>query len=237
MKIAILGYGKMGRTIERVLYDTNHEIILKVDDDSYTDEELANADVAIEFTQPQSAIQNILRCVHNKVPVVVGTTGWHEKLDDVKKACDEKGGAVFYASNFSIGMNMFFALNQFLAKIMHEHPEYEINLEETHHTEKVDAPSGTAITLAEGILAHIGRKGHWINESATGESLGIVSKRVQGVPGTHHVIYESDIDTIEITHTAKNREGFAKGAVTAAEWIIGKQGVFTMNDLLNFDNQ
>lgn len=232
MKVAILGYGKMGKIIEEVLLEKGHEIVIKADNDSFLNEQLAQADVAIEFTQPDAAVANIMRCLHANVPVVVGTTGWYEEMEKIVDTVDELNGTVFYTTNFSLGVNIFFAVNRYLAKLMHDHPNYEIHLEETHHTEKVDSPSGTAITIAEQILDKIERKGKWVNETTTGSDLGIKSMRVQGVPGTHSVRYESDIDEIEIIHTAKSRMGFAHGAVLAAEWVQGRKGLFTMTDLM-----
>lgn len=223
----------MGKTIEELLMNNGHEIIIKADDDTFLNEKLAECDAAIEFTQPDAAVGNIMKCLHTNTPVVVGTTGWYNELDAVTQQVNELNGALFYATNFSIGVNLFFAINKQLAKLMHDYPEYEIHIEETHHTEKVDSPSGTAISLADQVLSNIERKGKWINKATTGEDLGIVSKRVQGVPGTHSVLYDSDIDSIEILHTAKSRMGFAHGAVRAAEWLQGKRGVFTMDDLLN----
>lgn len=236
MKIAILGYGKMGKTIEQLALENGHEIILKVDDSnavSWTNQQLQNADVAIEFTNPESAIKNIKRCLESSVPVVCGTTGWLEKIDEVKEKCHAENGGFFYASNFSIGVNIFFELNKILAKMMNDYPQYKITMEEIHHTQKLDAPSGTAITLAEGIIENVDRKSQWVKESNSSmEELPIFSKRIEKVPGTHQIKYDSPIDTIEIKHTAHSRLGFAKGALLAAEWMVGKKGIYGMKDLL-----
>ncbi len=236
MKIAILGYGKMGKTIEQLALENGHEIILKVDDSnavSWTNQQLQNADVAIEFTNPESAIKNIKRCLESSVPVVCGTTGWLEKIDEVKEKCHAENGGFFYASNFSIGVNIFFKLNKILAKMMNDYPQYKITMEEIHHTQKLDAPSGTAITLAEGIIENVDRKSQWVKESNSSmEELPIFSKRIEKVPGTHQIKYDSPIDTIEIKHTAHSRLGFAKGALLAAEWMVGKKGIYGMKDLL-----
>ncbi len=243
MKIALIGYGKMGKTIERLALQSNHEVVLKIDKenaDELTPENLQKADVAIEFTQPETAYGNIVACLESGVPVVVGTTAWLDKLDAVKKLCREKNGAFFHASNFSIGVNIFFAVSRYLAGLMNEQPQYDVSMEEVHHTQKLDHPSGTAITLAEGILKNINRKTSWaasLNEPKTGLSPGefpIVSKRIDPAPGTHVVTWASEIDTIEISHTAHSREGFAAGALAAAEWIIGKKGSFELKDMLGF---
>jgi 4-hydroxy-tetrahydrodipicolinate reductase len=236
MKIALLGYGKMGKTIEQIALNRGHEISFKIDVNNQTDLTKINQQntaVAIEFTQPESAYLNVKYCVENQVPVVCGTTGWLEKKTEIEQLCLEKQSAFFYASNYSIGVNLFFYLNQHLAKLMNAYPEYEVLMEEIHHTEKKDAPSGTAITLAEGILKNVFRKQKWVNELAQHtEQLGIVSKREPNVPGTHTIVYQSPIDEIEIKHTAHSREGFATGAVMAAEWLQGKKGVFGMDDML-----
>lgn len=236
MKIAILGYGKMGKTIEQLALDKGYEIILKVDaNNAYTwsNEELKDADVAIEFSNPESAVINILRCFENGVPVVSGTTGWLEHMENVKVKCLAHQGGFFYASNFSLGVNIFFQLNKILANMMDSRTEYQISIEETHHTQKLDAPSGTAITIADGILEKIKRKNSWVKEKAEHKNeIPIVSKRIEKVPGTHIVTYDSTIDSIEIKHTAHSRMGFAKGALMAAEWMVGKKGIFGMEDLM-----
>lgn len=238
MKIAIIGYGKMGKTIESIAQERGHEITHKFDISNQA--ELAQiskdeVDVAIEFTQPESAFENIMQCIAQGIPIVSGTTGWLDKWHLVEKACQKHKGGFFYASNYSIGVNIFFKLNQYLANLMNQQTHYQVSMEEIHHTEKKDAPSGTAITLAEGILEAIRAKEKWVNEASQEEdTIGIVSKREAGVPGTHSIQYQSDIDNIEIKHTAFSRDGFATGAVLAAEWIQGKQGIFGMDDMLSF---
>lgn len=236
MKILLLGYGKMGKTIEQIALNRNHSIAGKID--FHNQEDLYKLktdaiDVAIEFSQPESAFTNIKFCLENNIPIVCGTTGWLDKKAELDTLCRMKGGSFFYASNYSVGVNLFFHLNKMLARIMNNYPEYEVSMEEIHHTEKKDAPSGTAITLAEGILHHSDTKKKWINEGHTlPGDLGIISKRIDKVPGTHTISYDSKVDSIEIKHTAHSREGFAEGAVVAAEWLIGKKGVYGMNDLL-----
>ena len=236
MKIALLGYGKMGRIIESLAPDEGGQVVLREDRDNLQDlDQLNTADVAIEFSQPESAPGNILRCLEAGVPVVCGTTGWTGRLDEIKEYCDSKGGAFFYASNFSIGVNVFFALNRFLAERMNQWPTYDVKLEEIHHTQKLDAPSGTAITLAGDIIRRLDRKEKWVNgETSDEKELPILSKRVDPAPGTHRVIYSSAIDEIEIRHEAFSREGFARGALKAARWIIGRKGCFGMDDMLGF---
>ncbi|MDB4443166.1 4-hydroxy-tetrahydrodipicolinate reductase [bacterium] len=237
MKIAIIGYGKMGKTIEQLAIEKGHEIVLKVDIKNaftWTNEQLKKADIAIEFTRPESAIGNIIRCFECGVPVISGTTGWVEKMDKIKDTCKILDGGFFYASNFSIGVNLFFKLNKILAKMMETYSDYDVSLEEIHHTQKLDAPSGTAITLAEGLLEKISRKSKWINEAIRKESdLPIFSKRIENIPGTHSIHYDSEIDSIEIKHTAHSRLGFAKGALMAAEWMNNRKGVYSMDDLLS----
>lgn len=236
MKIALVGYGKMGKTIEKIAQDRGHKVSFTVDqgeENKLKQISPENTDVAIEFTQPESAFNNIETLIQNKVPVVSGTTGWLDKKPTIEKLCIEKEGAFFYASNFSIGVNIFFKLNEYLADVMANFTEYDVKMEEIHHTEKKDAPSGTAITLAEGILAKLKRKKKWINEvSEAADILPVASKRIDKVPGTHTVNYFSLVDDIEIKHTAHSREGFAKGAVSVAEWIIDKKGVLSMDDFL-----
>ncbi len=231
MKIGLLGYGKMGKTIEQIALKRGHEITLKVDKDpeSYV---LDHIDVAIDFSTPDAAVDNITNCFNHNIPVISGTTGWLENYDDVLALCKEKNGTFLYASNFSLGVNIFFELNRTLSKLMANLPEYNISLEEIHHTQKLDAPSGTAITLAEDIIEN-SRYGSWTLDAAKPNELHINSKRIDSVPGTHDVTYTSAVDTIEIKHTAHNRDGFALGAVIAAEWIAGKKGVFSMKDVLN----
>ena len=236
MKIALLGYGKMGMAIEEIARQRGHEIVLKVNIDNLEDntvENIQKADVAIEFTGPESAFENVIRCFDAGVPIVCGSTGWLGKFDEARTYCATKNGALLYASNFSVGVNIFFALNKKLAALIAPHNEYDVKITEIHHTEKKDAPSGTAITLAEQILQGLPRKTRWINrESSEFSDLSIVSERVDPAPGTHRVHYFSDIDDIEIIHTAHNRKGFATGAVLAAEFVKGKKGVFSMADVL-----
>lgn len=239
MKIALIGYGKMGKTIENIAVQRGHEIVLRLDVNNPEDfDRLAEADVAIEFTRPESAFNNLKRCIEAKVPVVCGTTGWLENYDAVSKLCQNNDTAFFYASNYSIGVNIFFEINRRLASMMNNYPMYDVKMEETHHTQKLDAPSGTAITLANGILENLDRKTNWRYaldpQKKTDEDIVIVAKRIDPAPGTHVVTYDSPIDSIEITHTAHSREGFATGAVLAAEWIFGKKGVFSMKDMLGF---
>lgn len=236
MRILILGYGKMGKTIEQIAIRRGHSIPFKIDVQNRQELSQANAgnvDVAIEFSSPESAVDNIRYCLENGIPVVSGTTGWLEKKPEIEQLCKDKNGAFFYASNYSVGVNLFFHLNKIFAKIMSGYKEYDVRMEEIHHTEKKDAPSGTAITLAEGILENLSRKSRWVNDAAkTEEELSIISKRIENVPGTHTISYNSPVDTIEIRHTAHTREGFAEGSVVAAEWLVGKNGIFGMDDML-----
>src|SRR5690606_27758328 len=231
MKIALLGYGKMGKMIEQIALGRGHEIVAKIDINS-TATDISKADVAIDFSIPDAAFNNITLCLENGIPVISGTTGWLDKYPQAVALCEKHNGAFIYASNYSLGVNIFFQINEYLAKIMNNHAQYQVNMEEIHHTQKLDAPSGTAITLAEGIIAHTD-KTKWTLEDPKANEIQIVAKRIDTVPGTHTVSYESDIDSISMTHTANSREGFALGAVVAAEWIVGKQGVFTMKDVLN----
>lgn len=236
MKIALIGYGKMGKAIEEIALQRGHEILYRIDVESKDllgKNSLKEADIAIEFTTPSTAFQNIMRCFDAGLPLICGTTGWYGKVNDVKQRCLKEKQSFLYASNFSIGVNIFFEINKKLAGLMSKQTQYEVSLEEIHHTQKKDAPSGTAITLAEEILKEIPRKKKWVNESTTNpEDLGIVSKRIDPAPGTHIIRYTSDVDDIEIRHTAHSRKGFALGAVTAAEWLAGKTGFFTMKDVL-----
>lgn len=230
MKIALLGYGKMGKTIERFALSRGHEIVLrKTSGDTY--DGLEQADVAIDFSVPSAAVVNITTCLNAGIPVVSGTTGWLEDYDMMVKLCKEKSGAFLYGSNFSLGVNLFFSLNEYLAKMMRRFPEYKIAMEEIHHTQKLDAPSGTAITLARTIIDNSDYSS-WALSAKADDELQIDAKRIENVPGTHSVFYTSDVDTIEIRHTAHSRDGFALGAVMAAEWLAGKQGVFSMKDVL-----
>ena len=236
MRIALIGYGKMGKAIEEIAVARGHEIVLKIDIDNpeiFTKENLSKADLAIEFTGPQSAFENVKKCIEMGVPLICGSTGWVEKLDAIKKLVEEKKGTFLYASNFSVGVNIFFELNKRLADLMAQHDDYEIQLTEIHHTQKKDAPSGTAITLAEQVLEKIKRKKSWTNEiSDIPEELEILSERIDPAAGTHKVKYSSAVDDIEIIHTAHTRKGFALGAVLAAEFIKGKKGWYSMKEVL-----
>lgn len=239
MKLTLIGYGKMGKAIEEAALQRGHEIILRVDQPNLHDltrENLKKADVAIEFTGPHSAFDNVKTCIEFGVPVVCGSTGWTERLGEMKNECDKKEGAFIYSSNFSVGVNIFFEVNKNLAALMAAHKEYDVILEETHHTQKKDAPSGTAITLAEQVLEKIHRKKQWVNGlSDNPEDLEIISQRIDPAAGTHHVKYSSAIDDIEIIHTAHNRKGFATGAVLAAEFLKDKKGFFTMKEVLGLN--
>lgn len=233
MKIALLGYGKMGQVIERIALERGHEIVLKKDEFN-TYEGLSNADVAIDFSVPTAAVSNISSCFHANVPVISGTTGWLDHYDEMLALCAAKNGAFISSSNFSLGVNIFFELNEYLAKIMSKFDSYSVEMEEIHHTQKLDAPSGTAISLAKGVIENSSYS-NWTLENPEANQIHIETKRIGTVPGTHTVTYNSSVDAIEIKHTAHNREGFALGAVIAAEWIVGKQGVFTMKDVLDLD--
>jgi 4-hydroxy-tetrahydrodipicolinate reductase len=230
MKIALLGYGKMGKTIEKIALSRGHHIVIKADIDTKYD--ITEADVAIDFSIPEAAFNNISNCIENNVPVISGTTGWLQNYESAVALCEEKNGAFIYASNYSLGVNIFFELNKTLAKMMRNLNQYQVGIEEIHHTQKLDAPSGTAITLANGIIEQTNYQ-KWTLDSPKVNEIGIIAKRIENVPGTHEITYTSDVDTIAIKHTAHSREGFALGAVVAAEWIIGKKGVFSMNDVLN----
>jgi 4-hydroxy-tetrahydrodipicolinate reductase len=232
MNIALLGYGKMGKTIEQIAKKRGHQIVLKVDKDDY-DYDITKADVAIDFSIPNVAFSNISNCINNQIPVISGTTGWLEDYNKAVALCKEKQGAFIYASNFSLGVNIFFELNKTLARMMTNLKQYKVSLEEIHHTQKLDAPSGTAISLANGIIAEHSNYKQWKLEESIENTINITAKRIDDVPGTHTITYESEVDTITIEHIAHNRQGFALGAIIAAEWIVGKKGVFTMNDVLN----
>lgn len=238
MKLAIIGYGKMGQAIADLALEKGHEVILKITAENaaeLTKENLKKADVAVEFTRPETAVKHLLMCFRCNVPVVSGTTGWLDELPRVLQARKEYNGGFFYASNFSIGVNITFAVNRVLARLMQDQPNYEVGMEEIHHTQKLDAPSGTAITLAQDILEEIERKTSWVNQAEHGkQELPIVSQRIEGVPGTHEIRYTSEVDTITLRHEAHSREGFARGALKAAEWMVGKSGYFGMSDLLGF---
>ena len=230
MKIALLGYGKMGQTIERIALERGHEIVLKKDEFN-TYEGLSNADVAIDFSIPTVAVSNISSCFHANVPVISGTTGWLEHYDEMAALCTAKNGAFISSSNFSLGVNLFFELNEYLAKMMSKFDSYQVEMEEIHHTQKLDAPSGTAISLAKGVIENSAYT-KWTLDNPKPNEIHIEAKRIENIPGTHTVTYNSVVDSIEIKHTAHNRDGFALGAVIAAEWIVGKKGVFTMKDVL-----
>ncbi len=241
MNILLLGYGKMGKTIEQTALECGHRIAGRIDADNQAD--LANLepddiDAVIEFSSPESAVNNIAYCLKRGWPIVCGTTGWLSQRTEIEALCQERKGAFFYASNYSIGVNLFFRLNKTLAQFMRNYPSYHVSMTEIHHTEKKDAPSGTAITLAEGVTEHLSNKHGWVSKEASAsqidstDAVEIESIREGTVPGTHTVRYESDVDRIEITHTAYSRQGFALGAVVAAEWLVGREGVFGMDDLL-----
>ncbi|WP_452223244.1 4-hydroxy-tetrahydrodipicolinate reductase [Lacinutrix chionoecetis] len=231
MKIALLGYGKMGKTIEAIALQRGHEIVLKTSEAVTTGIEVA--DIAIDFSVPDAAFQNISNCINHNIPVISGTTGWLEKYNNIVDLCHQKEGAFIYASNFSLGVNVFFELNKTLAKMMSALKDYKVDIEEIHHTQKLDAPSGTAITLAKDIVENHNSYKSWQLDSDEENVLPITAKRIEQVPGTHNITYKSEIDTIKIEHIAHSREGFALGAVVAAEWLVGKTGVFTMKDVLN----
>ncbi len=239
MKIAILGYGKMGKEIEKAARERKHTIELIIDEDNVNDftiENISKCDVAIDFSIPESAYNNILKCFEANVPIVSGTTGWLDKYDEIIERCKKQNQTFFYASNYSLGVNLFRVLNKYLASLMNDHPDFRVRIEETHHTQKADAPSGTAITLADDILPLINSKTSWeLDRESSPDKLKISAFREPEVFGIHKIIYDSDVDTIEIGHYAKSRKGFALGAVKAAEFISGKKGAFTMKDLLNID--
>lgn len=231
MKIALLGYGKMGKVIERIALERGHEIVLKKDESNSYDG-LSSADVSIDFSVPTAAVDNISASFNAGVPVVSGTTGWLEHYDEMIALCNDKKGGFISSSNFSLGVNIFFGLNEYLAKIMAPFDSYKVTMEEIHHTQKLDAPSGTAISLAKGVIEN-SKYSNWTMDEPNTNEIHIEAKRIGDVPGTHTVTYDSIVDNIEIKHTAHNREGFALGAVIAAEWLAGKQGVFSMKDVLN----
>ncbi|HLV69231.1 MAG TPA: 4-hydroxy-tetrahydrodipicolinate reductase [Xanthomarina sp.] len=231
MKIALLGYGKMGQTIEKIAWERGHDIVIKTNEEEGYD--ITQADVAIDFSVPKAAFFNIAKCLKLGVPVISGTTGWLDNYENAIKLCEENKGAFLYASNFSLGVNIFFELNKSLAKMMSQLKQYQVSIEEIHHTEKLDAPSGTAINLAEGIISQHDEYNKWLLNQNKEQTIPIIAKRIANVPGTHSIEYKSSTDTINITHTAHTREGFALGAIVAAEWILGKTGIFTMKDVLN----
>lgn len=245
MKLAILGYGKMGRIIEQFAMERGHEIVLKVNEHNLDDLSIANlknAEVAIDFSTPDSVMKNIEICFDAGVAIVVGTTGWYGQLQEVKNQCLKGKNTLLYGSNFSVGVNVFFHINKILAKIMNNYAQYEVQVEEIHHSEKLDSPSGTAMSIAEGILDELDRKNEWINQlvgsetelTTKPEQLLIESHRIENVPGTHTVIYSSEVDEIEFKHTAHNRAGFALGALLAAEWVNDKTGFFNITDMFDF---
>ena len=233
MKIALLGYGKMGKVIERIALERGHEIVLRKSSASSFDG-LDNADVAIDFSVPSSAVTNISECLNNGIPVISGTTGWLEDYNKMVALCEEKNGAFIYGSNFSLGVNLFFELNNYLAKMMSKFNQYKVTMEEIHHTQKLDAPSGTAISLAKGIIEN-SNYSNWTLDNPNENEIQIDAKRIENVPGTHSIFYTSEVDTIEIKHTAHNRDGFALGSIIAAEWLVGKKGVFSMKDVLELE--
>ena len=236
MKIALIGYGKMGRAIEEIATEHGHIITLKITSSNLADltqKNLQQCDVAIEFTNPENAANNMKACIDAGTPVVCGSTGWTEQEEDIKSYCLDHDGTLIYASNFSIGVNIFFQINKQLAKMMASRKEYAVSIQEIHHKQKKDAPSGTAITLAQQIIAERDDKSEWtLDNSPQQNQIGITSTRTDPAPGTHHIIYSSPVDNIEITHTAHNRKGFAGGALIAAEYIAGRKGIFTMEDVL-----
>lgn len=238
MKIALIGYGKMGKTIEQIALTRGHRIVSVIDitnPQDFNSDAFRSADVAIEFTTPATAFGNYMKCFEANVPVVSGTTGWLEHIDEIKEKCNREGKTFFYASNFSIGVNIFFALNKYLAKIMDRFPSYDVRMEEVHHIHKLDAPSGTAITLAEGITEHMKRKNRWtLDKEEIPADIAIRAVREGEVPGIHEIVYDSDVDYISIKHSAKSRQGFALGAVIAAEFTCGKKGFLGMEDMLKF---
>jgi 4-hydroxy-tetrahydrodipicolinate reductase len=240
MNIALVGYGKMGKIIEEVALSRGHQVNVKIDIDTLSDfnaDKFAQVDAAIEFTGPHTAFQNVMRCLSMNTPIVCGSTGWLEHIKEVENKCKEVNGSFIYASNFSVGVNIFFEVNKKLAQLMEGQLQYDVRIKEIHHTEKKDAPSGTAISLAEQILENNSSKKKWINDNPSQkDELQIESERIDPYPGLHEVIYDSAIDEIRIAHNAHNRNGFALGAVLAAEYIYGKQGMFTMKDVLGFGN-
>lgn len=244
MNIALIGYGKMGQIIERFAIERGHEVVLKIGIDNLADLTVSNlrkADVAIDFSTPDAAINNIYTCFDANVPIVVGTTGWYGQLQEIKDECLRRNNTLLYGSNFSIGVNLFFHINEVLAKVMNNYPVYEVQVEEIHHTQKLDSPSGTAMTLAEGIIENMDRKSEWVNELDGNSSIEVLkqeqvliaSQRIENIPGTHTVIYSSEVDEIELKHTAHSRAGFALGAVVAAEWLQNKQGFYNISDIFN----
>lgn len=237
MKIALIGYGKMGVEVEKIALQRGHSITLRADSQSGIDEDKLNySDVAIEFTNPTSAPQNLLTCLRHKIPVVTGSTGWYDKLESIQAQFEGEKGSLLYATNFSVGVNLFFALNAFMANKLNVFEGYDINVHEIHHVKKIDAPSGTAITTAETLVKHLKSYTAWKHGADhLKNEIAVTHERIDDVPGTHIVTFTGSNDEIEIKHTAFNRSGFALGAVVAAEWLVGKQGVFTMRDVLKID--
>lgn len=234
MNVALIGYGKMGKAIEEILIQRGHLVVTKLNQ-TPTQEDLQNVDVAIEFSKPEVAFENLKALISNQIPTICGTTGWLQHLDEIKSLNQIHENGFVYGSNFSLGVNLFFELNKQLARLMAPYSEYKLHLEEIHHTQKLDAPSGTAITLAEGIIENSTKQSWNLDASDSEEIIPITAKRIENIPGTHIVTYQSEIDTIEISHTAHSRKGFALGAVIAAEWIIGKKGFFSMQDVLGLN--
>lgn len=246
MKIVLLGYGKMGQLIERFAVKRGHDVVLIVDEENrreITSADLRSADMAIDFSTPDAALENIKLCFEAQLPLVVGTTGWYDKLQEIQQTCQETNQSLLYGSNFSIGVNVFFHVNRMLAKALNPYKQYDVQVEEIHHIHKLDAPSGTAITIAEGIIEHSDQKEKWVN-SVEGDGEGVIPKanellieslRIEEVPGTHTVLYSSEVDQIEFKHTAHSREGFALGAVIAAEWLLGKKGFFQVTEMFDFN--
>ncbi|WP_452219667.1 4-hydroxy-tetrahydrodipicolinate reductase [Lacinutrix salivirga] len=234
MRIALLGYGKMGKTIEKIALQRGHDIVIKTSE--ATGYNITKADVAIDFSIPNAAFKNISNALNHQIPIISGTTGWLDRYEDAVKICKDKKGAFIYASNFSLGVNMFFELNKTLAKMMSSLKEYNVSIEEIHHTQKLDAPSGTAITLANTIVENHNQYKKWELHKTEDNSIPIEAKRIENVPGTHTITYTSETDSIDIKHTAHSREGFALGAVIAAEWLVGKTGIYTMKDVLNLND-
>ncbi len=235
MKIILMGYGKMGKEIESIAIARQHEIVLKIDKDNaanINEEDLKKGDVVIEFSTPHTVLNNIRKCISARVPVVVGTTGWYDNFEEIAALCQSGKSALFHATNFSLGVNLFFKLNKYLASLMDKYPAYDVSMEEIHHVHKLDKPSGTAITLAEQLIAGMERKNKWSISEKSKDTVFIEDRREGEVPGTHIIKYHSPIDDIEIMHKAHNRKGFAEGAVIAAEFLKGKQGIYSMNDII-----
>ena len=230
MKIALLGYGKMGKIIEKLAVKKGHTIVSRINQYS-SKEEILKADIAIEFSTPQSAVSNIKFCLENNIPIVSGTTGWLAHYDKMIKLCENRNGSFIYASNFSIGVNLFFSINEYVSNLMEPWKDYQVSIEEVHHNQKLDIPSGTAVTLAEGIIRNSDKK-NWELNGTEAENINITAKRINDIKGTHIINYDSNIDTISIKHEAHSRDGFALGAILAAEWLADKKGIFTMKDVL-----